>query len=190
MKLSKNQSAIKALQVLEVTQLNEEALNNAHNIFCNNEIYPEYEENRHVLKMFEKEFKCSVSFAYDVNSGWARIINCSLNVVPHRIYGLELQKFFLEEYPHLLEDGEIMTGWYLDNYILSPIREFVKNPRNITLIDLMHKCVNTWVEACSQDMKEFYLKENFIELAQSNGMVFFTDGTRVSTHLLQNIFDI
>lgn len=57
----------------------------------------------------------------------------------------------------------ILTGYYLDDVILGPIYNFLKNPDNTTtLYDLINDCLNEWLDACREDY-EYWLSEDSIK---------------------------
>jgi len=56
----------------------------------------------------------------------------------------------------------------------------LKNPRNITFEDLVSRCLNSWVKACSQDYEYCTSFEKFIEESNDNNWLYFEDGTNAN----------
>lgn len=72
----------------------------------------------------------------------------------------------------------VLTGYCMDESILSPVYEFLKKPTNISFKDLMEECFDSWVKGCEDDL-DYYNSDEFIEEEmEANDYLFLEDGTR------------
>lgn len=70
------------------------------------------------------------------------------------------------------------TGLWLDEFLLDPIREFMRNIEyGITLEDLMERCVSNLVENYKEYIEYLESEENFKADCECNGWEFMEDGT-------------
>ncbi|GCD12620.1 hypothetical protein [Clostridium tagluense] len=71
----------------------------------------------------------------------------------------------------------VMTGYYVDEALLTPIYEFMNKPNdNITFKGLIAKCLNSWVKCCNEDYNFHYSEESFQENCDSNNWEFLISG--------------
>ena len=70
----------------------------------------------------------------------------------------------------------ILTGYCIDDDILQPLYEFIKNPDGRTLEDLMNDCLHAWVFACNADYEASMTIEFFVDHAKANDYEFTADG--------------
>lgn len=71
----------------------------------------------------------------------------------------------------------VLTGYCIDDDILQPIYDFLKNPKdNITFHDLMNECLHEWVFACQKDFEFSTSREAFIEHAEANEYEYTANG--------------
>ena len=71
-----------------------------------------------------------------------------------------------------------LTGYYLDCEIIDPIIEFVKRPtNNITLHELLCKCIEKYLKEAQSDFDSYYSKEYASEDYSDRGSLFFSDGS-------------
>jgi hypothetical protein len=71
----------------------------------------------------------------------------------------------------------VLTGYCIDDDILKPVYDFLKNPnqdKNFT--DLMEDCMNAWITACEQDLEGAYTDEAIEDHAQANEYEFTETG--------------
>ena len=70
------------------------------------------------------------------------------------------------------------TGYYMDEMILKPLRDFLADPDDRTLEELSFECARAWVEAVIQDMEYQMSDEYLFEHAEANEYLFYEDGRR------------
>jgi len=75
----------------------------------------------------------------------------------------------------LVECNCPMTGFYMDDIILSPILEFIKKPRKITFNDLLTECYELWEKAINEE-KEHQQSNEYIDSELSELYEFTIDG--------------
>lgn len=81
-------------------------------------------------------------------------------------------KIFLDEF------GCNLTGYYMDNQILSPVFEFMRKPNEKTTFEnLMDECYNAWEKGCEEDWEFQNSDEQIIENIKANEYTFEEDGT-------------
>ena len=77
----------------------------------------------------------------------------------------------------IMENSYTLTGYHMDNAILSPIYDFMKNPTDCTdFEDLMEECLYSWVYACRDDTQQACSDEGIIESIKCNEYEFDEDG--------------
>lgn len=70
-----------------------------------------------------------------------------------------------------------LTGYYIDNYILGPIYDFLKSPsENVTFDNLMNVCLDSFFRACRDDMESTQTLEYFMEESNANDWEYLSDG--------------
>lgn len=70
-----------------------------------------------------------------------------------------------------------LTGYYIDNYILSPIFDFMRKPQaNVNFYDLMSDCFQAWEKACTADYEQSLSFEAFKEACEANEYTFTESG--------------
>jgi hypothetical protein len=75
------------------------------------------------------------------------------------------------------ELGCNLTGFYMDNEILSPIFDFMRKPDNNSNIqDILSECVRAFEIAVEKDREFQNSDEQIIETIESNGYTFTEDG--------------
>jgi hypothetical protein len=71
-----------------------------------------------------------------------------------------------------VETSCVLTGFCMDDYVLSPIYEFISKPDRRTIDDLMRECVESWLIACERDYEYQQTAEYFEEMAEANDWEF------------------
>ena len=70
-----------------------------------------------------------------------------------------------------------LTGFWLDEEILDPIYDFLKNPKDsITFYDLMKDCLYSWIHACNKDYEASQEDEAVSDFLTANEYEFTEDG--------------
>jgi hypothetical protein len=193
------------MKVYSVEELSERALSRAYDNWCMNSDYPCNEENVKTLLEFERVFPIEV-IEWQYSGGYKYIrfhMTCEDDVAD--LEGFRLAKYIWNNYRHNiyngkyyckgkiidgkyhcvsrrskvnLEEGYNLTGYDIDYDILKPIWDFLDSPKpNVTFRDLMEECLESWVNACSDDYDSYYSILNFIEIAKVNKWEFYEDGS-------------
>jgi hypothetical protein len=58
----------------------------------------------------------------------------------------------------------------MDEEILGPIYKFLKKPEDITFYTLIRRCLNSWLDACRDDVENYFSFRNFLDIASINNM--------------------
>lgn len=69
-----------------------------------------------------------------------------------------------------------LTGFWVDDEILSPIYEFLKCPDRRTFFTLLHECLDSFFEACSQDCDYCTSEEYFEQESDANKYEYLENG--------------
>jgi hypothetical protein len=69
------------------------------------------------------------------------------------------------------------TGYFMDDILLDPIHEFIKNPNEYTTFEqLLYECLQAWVYACRDDWEYQQSDEYIKEIIEVNGYEFTENG--------------
>lgn len=157
-------------------------------------------ENEDTLKAFKEVFPVTV---IDWEYGYRNYINfemtCDGDIAD--LAGIRLLKYLYNNYGDVLfkrkyighlenrekftpvysrcqkENSCVLTGYCIDDNILDPIYNFLKNPtNNITFEDLMGDCLNSWVKACDEDYQYQLSDEAIAEHFEANDYEFLENG--------------
>lgn len=153
-------------------------------------------ENRQSLRKFLKELNFSID----------RHENIEMDEVLKELTGLRLRTYLLNNHYKVLFEkrpqGEFkergnnkleykrksqvfwqptqcpFSGYYMDDVLLDPIRDFIKNPNhNTDFEDLLMSCILKWQRAVEED-QEFQLSDECIaETLQANDYDFLSNGS-------------
>lgn len=78
---------------------------------------------------------------------------------------------------NLLEGECPFTGYWIDEELLEPIREFLKKPNSdLTYQDLMNECLQKWVKDFQDEEEYAYSDEAIKEDLEVNDLEFLEDG--------------
>ena len=70
-----------------------------------------------------------------------------------------------------------LTGYYIDNYILAPMYDFLKSPsENVTFDNLINACLRSFFRACRDDMESTQTMEYFVEECNAHNWEYLSDG--------------
>jgi hypothetical protein len=77
----------------------------------------------------------------------------------------------------ILDNSCVLTGYCMDDDILSPIYNFLKKPdKNTTFLDLLKDCFDSWISACNADYEYATSEEAFKESCEANEYEFYENG--------------
>src|SRR5690606_35171268 len=98
----------------------------------------------------------------------------------HRLKGVRLWKFLVNNYAKEIEKDCPFTGYCMDEVLLDPIRRFLKRPNQDTsLRALIEESLHSWLHACEEDHDEWFSWEAFEQEAEELNMVFSADGREI-----------
>ena len=81
----------------------------------------------------------------------------------------------------LKEKSCVLTGYYIDEYILEPIYRILNKPdKYMDFYSLIRECLNKYFEACRDDVAHCQSQEYFKEESLVNGREYLSDGTLFS----------
>lgn len=188
---------IRTYTLYQITELSEEAREKAHNEWlCSRYFYGWTDENRKTLDTFCERFgimcrnwrydASHYSYDYrsrqedyiDVLNGW-RLATYLINNYWSDLY---TPKFYWNgrkgrKSRILVDTCCPLTGYYIDNYILAPIYDFLKSPsENVTFDNLMNICLDSFFRACRDDMESTQTLEYFMEESNTNDWEYLSDG--------------
>lgn len=170
----------------------------AYNHWLEYDDYKCDEENRATLYAFERIFNVKADkWSYDRYTYIYRFTSY-YSEEENNLKGTRLLKYIVNNYWHdlyipktiwghnyktkresrvFVTNDCVLTGYCMDYEILQPIYDFLKVPDNITLYELMDKCLNGFFKACRDDMKYQLSEEAFAESCEANDCEFLSDGT-------------
>ena len=168
----------------QITELSEEAKEKAHiEWLCNRYFYGWTGENRQTLDTFCERFGIvcrnwrydAYNYSYDYRSrqedcidrlnGW-RLATYLTNNHWSDLYA---PKYFWKgtkgrKSRIFIDTCCPLTGYYIDNYILATMYDFLKSPsENVTFDNLINACLRSFFRACRDDMESTQTMEYFVE---------------------------
>lgn len=187
------------IKLYTIDELDNRALERAYEEWLNYCDYSWDNENRQSLTEFTKLFPVKVKdWEYGYNRAYIDfVMTCEDEI--SELKGIRLWKYIYNNYYYFFirpkkytfnnkkyiskvfyEKIEYpLTGYYMDEVLLQPIYNFLKNPskyKYMTFEDLMEKCLNNWVKECQRDYIECTSLEYFKEVARENGWLFLKNG--------------
>lgn len=170
-----------------------------------NSYWPFTDDTNDVLSTFEQIFDISVDIVGGYNAyDNSFIVRTNFEYDEEDLTGVRLLKYLQNNYMQYLTKplvrysknycnngykkyyskvfsvvGECpLTGYFLDCDIIDPIIKFVKQPtNNITLHDLLCKCVANYLKVAQKDFDDYYSKEYAQVDYSERGSLFFEDGS-------------
>lgn len=159
-----------------IEELTEAAQERAWMVWAEAQEYHWAGENRQSLEAFSDLFGVSVR---DWRYGGGRPY-ISYDVPAWDLYqlrGVRLWKYLTQNYAHSIEQTCPLTGYYMDEVLLDPIRRFLRRPDTYTTMeDLVREALSAWVHECERDHEWYFSFERFLEEAAELGLRFTEDG--------------
>lgn len=151
-----------------------------------NEEYFYGSENAATLKAFERNFPIKIK---DWEYGYRNYIRADIQLedLIKELSGVRAWKWLKnnshdkaigwdKKYHNIAEDCPL-TGYYMDNIILQPLRDFMARPdKNQTIKDIFWACLNAWLDACQKDFDYWLSEEAIREDILSNDYQFDHNG--------------
>lgn len=187
------------INIYSFNELSEEAKKSALQDFCDTGEYFLADENAESLKEFQNFLPVNVK---NWQYGGGKYIRYSLTCeeAVQNLYGQRLRTYILNNYYSILYEQKPygkyfksasgvwkypkrsnifyiqtscpFTGYVMDESLLQPIREFIDKPDNSTFSELIHKCLNNWLNECESDYDYFFSLENYSEHCEANDYEF------------------
>lgn len=138
-----------------------------------------------------QELKGLRLYKYLINNYWKDIYKPKyIGTIPYHIEHPRLTKLTCDKYEYsiyhsavLYESNYPLTGYYMDEAILLPVREFLRKPCEDTdFEDLLKDCLESWVCACQKDYEECTSFEYFLQHYQDNDLYFDEHGRCIVIH--------
>lgn len=187
------------IKAYTVDELDNRALERAYKEWLNKHEYPWWSENEKSLKEFTKLFPVKVKdWEYGYDRAYVDFVMTCENEISE-LKGIRLWKYIYNNYYYffirpkkcVLNNKKYiskvfyeiieypLTGYYMDEVLLQPIYNFLKNPNKykyMTFEDLIGECLNNWVRECQRDYIEYSSGEYFKEEARENEWLFTKNG--------------
>lgn len=184
-------------QLYPIQELSGKAQERAHNDWlCNGYYYGWSDENRNTLDRFCESFgvKCSrwnydsCNYSYSFHTTQEDCIDelkggrLATYLINHHWSDLCNPKSYWKNgkrrASRIFVDACCpITGYYIDECILAPIRQFLQAPsEEMTFERLMNKCLNSFFNGCKEDMESTQSMEYFIEESQNNDWEYLENG--------------
>ena len=193
------------VKVFGIEELNEKAKNYAYHKWLESGIYPWSTENRNTLDEFVSIFPIKViDWEYGDGNPHAKVIFTGDENIEN-LTGIRLYTYLCNNYDHYLSKGKtyykftsdgkcikhtskllmdyeyVLTGYFVDEAILAPIRHFFLVPSNtMTFKQLMVDCINNWLYCCDEDYQCCTSMEYFMDESAANGWEYMEDGNLYS----------
>lgn len=197
---------LKTIEVYSIKELPEKVQWEIYNKWLENVDYAWDNDNRKTLEAFEEIFPVKVkNWRY---GGYYDYIDFEMTCDPEieELSGIRLLKYIYNNYYDDLFKGKyysiskyingkyqyksrrskvikenscVLTGYYIDDYILKPVYDFLRKPDNKTFYDLMKECLESWLSACTNDYEYCTSFEYFLEEAEDNEYTYTIDGKMI-----------
>ena len=140
------------------------------------DLYGWHDENRESIEAFAASFGASVKFEYGFSSySYADFSGIDDDILS--LSGVRLWKWLNNNGHFDKLDGSCpFTGYYMDETLLDPIRQFKAKPDKRDLEDLLSDCGGAWVKACLKDWEYAYTDEAIHEHLEANEYEFTESG--------------
>lgn len=167
-------------EYFKLEELSEEAQKRAYYKWLDTREYPWAKENEDSLYAFAEMFRVKI-VDYGYGGGSRPYIRYETSDWDgHRLKGVRLWKFLVNNYAKEIEETCPFTGYCMDEDLLDPIRRFLKRPEQDTsLRDLIEDSLNSWLHACEKDHEYWFSWEAFEQEAEELNMVFSEDGNEI-----------
>ena len=160
-----------------IEELPEKSQERAWMLWTEAQEYPWSEENRESLKAFSEMFGVSVR-EWSYGGGRPHISYNIPNWDLYQMRGIRLWKYLTKHYATDIDYTCPLTGYCIDEALLAPIRQFLRQPDTYTTMeDLVHEALWGWVYECDRDYEWYYSYEHFLEEAAELGLLFTEDGS-------------
>lgn len=187
-------------KVFKYDELEEEGKEKARERFREGNEYPWFSECRDSLKGFEKALPIKINdYSYGDDRACIRFIVTDDNL--QGLKGLRLRTWLINNFWSKLEKGKYiyqggisantksryskltkevccpLTGYFMDESLLDPIRDFLKSPdKSLTFEDLVKDCFHSFARSVADDIEYQNSDEVIEETIRANDYNFTSDG--------------
>jgi hypothetical protein len=194
---------IQEFNVYSIEELSEIARNRAYDNWHGDNDYISDIDNRETLSRFESIFPIKVNgWKYGYNHYIKFNMTCDDCI--EDLEGIRLAKYIWNNYKQFLYTMKMyykggiskntkfhyskinyvtgncpLTGYYLDEEIITPIHDFLNNldkNLNTTFRELMAKCLYAWLKACHEDYQNYFSIEHFVDISKVNEWEYYENG--------------
>ena len=168
------------VKLYEFHELSDEAKQKALDQFRNREYH--YDEIKDTMKKFAEVFDLTIK-SWELGYGRGTHISFSCHEEDELINHKDLFSHMVEGVPvkywnQEAQDGSCpLTGVCWDCNVLDPLVNFMKDTEDITYHELMQRCFDSLVEACSNDVLYHCGDEATKYFIEANEYEFTEDGT-------------
>lgn len=162
-------------KIYKFDELSKEAQEYAHENFWMRTEYPWHPEVEDVLRELSDLFSFSV-YSWEYDSIMAQH-NESYSERHYMTSGDDARQWF-KKYKAVINNHNCpLTGYYLDECALDPIRQFLEQPdRTDSVADVLTECVGNVFRAAVSDVEYYYSFESFAESCDANEYEFTENG--------------
>ncbi|MFU0783695.1 MAG: PRiA4b ORF-3-like protein [Thermoanaerobacterium thermosaccharolyticum] len=183
----------------KIDELSGKAQRRAYEHWLKRSEYPWHDDNVKTLREFEKIFPIKIKgFEYSYEYGEGRnYIHFTFTEDENieNLSGIRLLKYIYNNYFDYISSKEIfygkskirkskiiyvpdysLTGYCMDEEILGPIYKFLKKPEDITFYTLIRRCLYSWLDACRDDLENYFSFRNFLDIASVNKWEYLENG--------------
>ena len=197
------------INIYKIDELSKKAQRRAYEHWLQKAEYPWHDDNVKTLRKFEEIFPLKISeFEYGGGRNYIHFIFTEYKDIEN-LSGIRLLKYIYQNYYKYLftlktyytitktdflksRKSKIqyivydcpLTGCYMDEEILKPIRDFLKKPENITFYVLIKRCLDAWLDACDRDYESYFSFESFLNIASINKYKYLENGDEANVAIL------
>ena len=182
---------MKTVEIYSYSELSDEAKGNAYQNWLNKDrefFYGDYMETIHKglghfgFDLTDWSFEC-----WKASNAYIKITSSHDEEI-EELSGHDLANYLVthfsdiwnkygKKYVNLFNDGDCpLTGMCYDNSFIQIVNDFIKNPTNITFLELMEKATMELLSDMQNDYEYCESKEYFEQEAESNEYQYFENG--------------
>ncbi|WP_434644347.1 hypothetical protein PQ692_14900 (plasmid) [Thermoanaerobacterium thermosaccharolyticum] len=195
------------VNIYKIDELSRNAQRKAYENWLEKGEYPWHDDNVRTLHAFEKIFPIKIKgFEYGYEYGEGRnyiYFNFIEDENIENLSGIRLLKYLYNNYFDYITNKKPfygksktrkskiiynhdcpLTGYCMDLEILDPIYNFLKKPEDITFYTLIRRCLYSWLDACRDDLENYFSFRNFLDIASVNKWEYLENGDEANVAIL------
>jgi len=163
-------------KVYKIDELSDEAKQNACDYVRDNwhDFYPWHDDNTKSLKEFAKFLGGKATWSIQM-SGYGPS-SASITDLPYYMEDEYALSDWIQDNKATIMECCPFTGFHMDEYLLDPMREYLKDPTDHTMEQLINRGVTLWVKQYVIDWDDCYTDEYILDSLESNEYEFTEDG--------------